>query len=74
MVLDPFCGSGSTLVAAGLSERQFIGIELSKDHCETARGRIDKLHRSLTGRSMDSKIVDTRCARIVVRKDEAYDS
>jgi site-specific DNA-methyltransferase (adenine-specific) len=40
LVLDPFCGSGSTLVAAQLSGRAFVGIELNSEHCETARMRV----------------------------------
>jgi DNA modification methylase len=39
-VLDPFCGSGSTLVAARKSGRSFIGIELDADHHETASRRL----------------------------------
>ncbi|GFE65558.1 DNA methyltransferase [Litoreibacter roseus] len=39
-VLDPFSGSGSTSVAAVLNDREFIGIELEKAHCETARARV----------------------------------
>ncbi|MCK1449602.1 DNA methylase [Bradyrhizobium sp. 35] len=40
LVLDPFCGSGSTLVAAQMSGRAFAGIELDAQHCGTARMRI----------------------------------
>jgi DNA modification methylase len=40
LVLDPFCGSGSTLAAAQELKRRFIGIELDLVHCRTARDRI----------------------------------
>lgn len=40
LVLDPFCGSGSTLVAARRIGRRFIGIELDAGHYVTASRRI----------------------------------
>ncbi|MFQ3454129.1 DNA methyltransferase [Bradyrhizobium sp. UFLA01-814] len=40
LVLDPFCGSGSTLVAAQMAERDYLGIELNAKHCDTARMRV----------------------------------
>lgn len=41
MVLDPFCGSGSTLVAAKKLNRKYIGIEFSGEFCKTARERLE---------------------------------
>ena len=48
VVLDPFCGSGTTLIAAEQLERRWIGVDSSKDACQTAQGRFgtaSKTHR-----------------------------
>lgn len=40
IVLDPFCGSGTTLVASKLLNRQFIGMDISKDAIEITNSRL----------------------------------
>ena len=47
LVLDPFCGSGSTLVAARRIGRNFIGIELDAGHYVTASRRIQSAPHAL---------------------------
>lgn len=41
LVLDPFAGSGSTLAAAQELGRDWLGIELNKNHHETATRRLN---------------------------------
>ncbi len=40
LVLDPFMGSGSALVAAALLDRRFIGYDLDERYVEIARNRV----------------------------------
>jgi len=40
VVLDPFAGSGTSMVAAEILDRRWIGIELSPNYCEIARNRV----------------------------------
>ena len=41
-VLDPFLGSGSTLIACVLTNRKGIGVEIDKNYCELAKNRLIK--------------------------------
>jgi adenine-specific DNA-methyltransferase len=40
VVLDPFCGSGTTAVAARSLGRRFIGVELDKPYAQIAEERL----------------------------------
>ncbi|HVE95197.1 MAG TPA: site-specific DNA-methyltransferase [Acidimicrobiales bacterium] len=40
LVLDPFMGSGSTLVAASRARRRYVGYDLDASYCDIARERV----------------------------------
>jgi site-specific DNA-methyltransferase (adenine-specific) len=49
LILDPFCGSGTTCVSAKSLKRQFLGIDISKDAVELANNRLKEMIISESG-------------------------
>jgi site-specific DNA-methyltransferase (adenine-specific) len=47
-VLDPFVGSGTTAAAAMKCQRNYVGIEISKDYVEKVRQRLSQM-KNMTG-------------------------
>ena len=49
VVLDPFVGSGTTVVACKKMSRRFIGIDISEKYCDIARKRLANIPEKLEG-------------------------
>ncbi len=48
IILDPFSGSGTTMIESYLNDRKFIGIELDEKYCELSKQRfLREINRSL---------------------------
>ena len=45
IVLDPFCGTGSTCISAMMLKRDYFGIELSPEYNEIALKRLEHFRR-----------------------------
>lgn len=49
LVLDPFCGSGTTLVAAKLMDRKYVGLDISPDAIHLSESRLAQPIRTESG-------------------------
>lgn len=47
LILDPFCGSGTTCVAAKMLGRRYIGIDIEPKYIEIAQKRLDAVQPDL---------------------------
>lgn len=47
LILEPFCGGGSTALACEKLNRRWIGIEISEKYCEIAKKRIEDYTKQL---------------------------
>ena len=45
IVLDPFCGTGTTCIAAMMLNRDYLGVEMSKEYHEIAERRLEYFRR-----------------------------
>jgi site-specific DNA-methyltransferase (adenine-specific) len=46
LILDPFLGSGTTLIASAILQRKGIGFDIDKSYCEIAKRRLEVLYES----------------------------
>jgi site-specific DNA-methyltransferase (adenine-specific) len=51
VVMDPFLGSGTTLMASWKNRRVGIGIELDMGYCELAQQRLEKFAKDAVSES-----------------------
>jgi DNA modification methylase len=67
VVLDPFNGSGTTVVSAALLGRQFVGIDQSEEYVKFARARLD---HAIQQRDNPDRIFDeNRKSRVATSTD-----
>lgn len=57
-ILDPFCGSSTTGIAANLCGRKFTGIEQEEEFCRMSKARREELETPDTVRYLKDHIVD----------------
>jgi DNA modification methylase len=53
LIFDPFCGSGTTCVAAKRLGRRYIGIDISPEYCDIARKRLEAEEKGITVKELE---------------------
>lgn len=56
-VLDPFMGSGTTLIAAYKSNRKSIGIDVDPEYCQLAKTRLAREAHAFEKELMESRLI-----------------
>jgi 23S rRNA G2445 N2-methylase RlmL len=72
VVLDPFNGSGTTVVSAALLGRNYVGIDQSEEYVGYARKRLEHAREAAAkeGNSMQAPIIDPdRASRVMTLTD-----
>lgn len=58
VILDPFMGSGSTLIAAQNKNRKGIGFEINKEYISMAKNRLDNVYRTMDTNNKNYEIIN----------------
>jgi len=66
MVVDPFNGSGTTVVSAALLGRQFLGIDQSAEYVAHARLRLEHAQKQVNGKAVHAP---DRASRVMTETD-----
>src|SRR5204863_2604995 len=72
IVLDPFNGSGTTVVSAALLGRQYVGIDQSAEYVEFARKRLQHALEAAEKKGKDAAIADPNRASRVLTPTDAF--
>lgn len=65
IILDPFCGIGTTLVRAIELNRNTIGIDGKKEYCEIAQAKLNEVLRQ---QKLFSNIKEEQCSNLMAEK------
>ena len=73
-ILDPFCGSSTTGIAANLLKRRYLGIDKELEYLEMSKHRREELEKSYTINKFRTKIKDIKVSDsiypYIVNEDE----
>lgn len=58
VVLDPFMGSGSTLISAQNKGLRAVGFEINEDYISMAKGRLENVYRTMFSNNTNYKIIN----------------
>jgi len=64
VVLDPFMGSGSTLIAAQNKGLKGIGFEINKEYISMAKNRLDNVYRTIFSNNSNYKLINDSAENI----------
>jgi DNA modification methylase len=67
IILDPFCGSGVTPIACVLTNRKYIGIDISEEYCAIANARVEYWKQQKNGVKSASASIRNVSASTVVK-------